>query len=71
MLDLMIDYAQLAPCIIEGALADVLLRREGREALVDKRVDDEIEEEIADDGIASAGPLFDLPPDDAAEGEAR
>ena len=32
MLDLMIDYAQLAPRIIEGALADVLLRREGRDA---------------------------------------
>ncbi|MOA56701.1 hypothetical protein D3C78_1807370 [compost metagenome] len=28
MLDLMIDYAQLAPRIIEGALADVLGRRQ-------------------------------------------
>lgn len=33
MLDLMIDYSQLAPRIIEGALADVLLQREGRAAL--------------------------------------
>ncbi|AXE34705.1 hypothetical protein [Chromobacterium phragmitis] len=75
MLDLMIDYAQLAPRIIEGALADVLLRREGREALADKRapeaIQQDIEDENGEDGIASAGPLFDLPPDDAADGEVR
>lgn len=75
MLDLMIDYAQLAPRIIEGALADVLLRREGREALADKRAPEatqqDIEDENGEDGIASAGPLFDLPPDDAADGEVR
>lgn len=73
MLDLMIDYAQLAPRIIEGALADVLLRREGRDALADKRA------EAAEDGLDaaaeaddSAGPLFDLPPDeDAAHEETR
>lgn len=36
MLDLMIDYAQLAPRIIDGALAEVLRQREGRAALADK-----------------------------------
>ena len=69
MLDLMIDYAQLAPRIIEGALADVLLRREGRDALADKRAEAAPEAPEADD--ASAGPLFDLPPDDAAQEETR
>ncbi|BEV73227.1 hypothetical protein THUN1379_27090 [Paludibacterium sp. THUN1379] len=40
MLDLMIDYSQMAPRIIEGALADVLGRRQ---ALTPQAADDSVE----------------------------
>lgn len=64
LLDLMIDYAQLAPRIIDGALAEVLRQREGRAALADKALESaasanlEADTLAEDPAAAGDGPLF-------------